>query len=87
MATMVTTDERIEHIERMLQTFLEPTSSGVSTKDTKDVRARIESTFAEIDRVRESIATNRERTRVLAEATRANFAQIDSVLAHLTVTK
>ncbi|MBC8137788.1 MAG: hypothetical protein H8F28_18055 [Fibrella sp.] len=81
MATMVTTDERIEHIEQMLQTFLEP------TKDAKDVRARIDATFAEIDRVRESIATNRERARVLAEATKANFVQIDSVLAHLTVTK
>ncbi len=77
MATVITTDERIAHIEQMLQTLLaSPPGEKMGNTEVKVAEMN-----AEIDRLRNSIETNRERTRLAAEATRANFALFDAIMA------
>ena len=76
-------DERVARIEQMLQPFFGTPDVSTSAGSPNDVLAKTDATFAEIDRVRASIAESREIARLSAEAMRANLVQIDAVLARL----
>ena len=76
----MTTDERIIHIEQMLETILSFTGLDAPPEEIKATQDKITATLAEIERIQEKTKAAWERDTIQSCETRENLTKFDDIM-------